>query len=333
MRIGITYDLRSEYLAMGYSELETAEFDRPDTIDAIEGALRSLGHATDRIGHVRQLVDRLATGDRWDLVFNICEGMYGRAREAQVPALLEAFDIPCVFSDPLVLALSLDKALTKTVLRASGIPTPDFAVIAELPDVESMSLPFPVFAKPIGEGTGKGVTPASRIASRQSLRSVCEDLLARFRQPVLVERFLPGREFTIGVLGTADDARVLGTMEILLLEAAEAGVYSYVNKEECEERVTYRLVRPDADESVREAEDIALRAWGALGCRDGGRIDLRCDEHGRPHFLEVNPLAGLHPQHSDLPILCTLLGIPYIELIDRIVRSAARRVRPAVAVH
>jgi D-alanine-D-alanine ligase len=281
---------------------------------------------------VRQLVDRLAAGDRWDLVFNICEGMCGRAREAQVPALLEAYDIPCVFSDPLVLALSLDKALTKTVLRASGIPTPDFAVIAELPDIDSVALPFPVFAKPLAEGTGKGVTPASRISDRRALREVCQDLLARFRQPVLVERFLPGREFTIGVLGTAEDARVLGTMEILLLESAEAGVYSYVNKEECEERVAYRLARPAEDESVREAESIALRAWRALGCRDGGRIDLRCDEHGRPHFLEVNPLAGLHPQHSDLPILCTLLGIPYVELIDRIVRSAARRVRPAVPV-
>src|SRR5687768_9851913 len=131
MKIGLTYDLRQEYLAAGYSEIETAEFDRPDTIDGIDNALRELGHETDRIGHVRQLVERLASGDRWDLVFNICEGMYGRGREAQVPALLDAYDIPYTFSDPLVMALSLDKGLTKTVVRSAGIATPDFAVVSE----------------------------------------------------------------------------------------------------------------------------------------------------------------------------------------------------------
>jgi D-alanine-D-alanine ligase len=224
----------------------------------------------------------------------------------------------------------LDKALTKTVLRAAGIPTPDFAVIGELPELEAVKLPFPVFAKPIAEGTGKGVTPASRISDRGSLRSVCDELLARFRQPVLVERFLPGRELTVGVIGTGAESRVLGTIEILLRDNAEAGVYSYVNKEESEERVSYRLIRPAEDPLVREAESISLRAWRSLGCRDGGRIDIRCDEHGRPHFLEVNPLAGLHPHHSDLPIIGSLLGISYLELIDQLVRSAARRVRPRV---
>jgi D-alanine-D-alanine ligase len=331
MKIGITFDLRQEYLAAGYSEEETAEFDRPDTIDAIENAVRELGHEPDRIGHVRQLVERLAVGDRWDLVFNICEGLFGRAREAQVPALLDAYNIPCTFSDALVMALSLDKALTKTVVRAAGVPTPDYAVVATVADIDRVELPFPLFAKPLAEGTGKGVTPASKIPDRRALATVCRDLLARFRQPVLVERFLSGREFTVALLGTGDDAHVMGSMEILLLEDAEAEVYSYVNKENSEELVTYRLGKPDQDSQVREAESIALRAWRALACRDGGRVDIRCDEQGRAFFLEVNPLAGLHPFHSDLPIIGSLLGIPYVTLVDRIIRSAATRVQPAAA--
>jgi len=152
--------------------------------------------------------------------------------------------------------------------------------------------------------------------------------LERYQQPVLVEEFLPGREFTVGILGTGRDAYCLGTLEIVLRDDAEPEVYSYVNKERCEELVEYRLVRPDKDEQVRQAEEIALTAWRTLGCRDGGRIDLRCDHEGCPQFLEANPLAGLHPAHSDLPMLATALDMPYLELIRRIVDSAATRCKP-----
>jgi D-alanine-D-alanine ligase len=151
-------------------------------------------------------------------------------------------------------------------------------------------------------------------------------LLDEFRQPVLLEEFLPGREFTVGLLGTGAEAEVLGTLEIVLLPAAEPEVYSYVNKERCEDLVEYRLVRPDRDDEVRLAEQYALAAWRALGGRDGGRIDLRSDRRGRPQFLEANPLAGLHPQHSDLPMLATAVGMPYVELVRRIVDSAATRI-------
>jgi D-alanine-D-alanine ligase len=326
MRVGLTYDLRAEYLAAGFGEEETAEFDRPDTVEAIELALKALGHETDRIGHVRQLVERLARGDRWDLVFNIAEGMYGIGREAQVPAVLDAYRIAYTFSDPLVMSLSLDKGMTKRVVREAGIPTPDFAVVHEPGDLEQVDLPFPVFAKPVAEGTGKGINAASKIRDRQGLLEIGRGLLERYRQPVLVERFLPGREMTVGIWGTGPKAEALGTLEIVLNPGAEAEVYSYVNKERCEELVEYRLVSAANDDEVARAEAIALRAWRVLGCRDAGRVDLRCDENGRPQFLEVNPLAGLHPQHSDLPMLCTALGIPYQRLIERIVESAATRV-------
>lgn len=323
MRVGITYDLREQYLAEGYGLEETAEFDRPETIDAIEGALQKLGFATDRVGHVRQLAARLVAGDRWDLVFNIAEGLEGIGREAQVPALLDAWRIPYVFSDPLVMALTLHKGMAKRVVRDRGVPTAPFAVVETPSDVAGIDLPFPLFVKPVAEGTGKGVTPASKVTSPTALRRVCRQLLQRFRQPVLVETFLPGREFTVGITGTGRHARTVATMEVVLTARAEAEVYSYVNKEECETRVVYRLAD---DEEARQAADVALAAWRALGCRDGGRIDIRSDADGRPNFLEVNPLAGLHPDHSDLPIMCRLAGISYEDLIGRIVDSALARV-------
>jgi D-alanine-D-alanine ligase len=132
---------------------------------------------------------------------------------------------------------------------------------------------------------------------------------------------------TVGIWGTGPDAKVIGTMEILLNAQAEPDAYTYVNKEQCDDRVEYSYPSPDADEEVRLAEAVALEAWRVLGCRDGGRVDLRSDSRGQPHFLEVNPLAGLHPAHSDLPMICTAREIPYVKLIERIVESARQRVK------
>jgi D-alanine-D-alanine ligase len=323
MLIGLTYDLRQEYLAMGYSEEDTAEFDRPDTIDAIEKELQKLGHATDRIGHVRNLCERLVRGDRWDLVFNIAEGLRGVGREAQVPAILDAYEIPYTFSDGLVSALSLHKGMTKHVLRGCGLPTPDFAVVETTEEVSHVKLPYPLFVKPVAEGTAKGIDARSRVTSAAQLRDRCEFLLLAFHQPVLVETFLPGREFTTGIIGTGHRARVIGTLEVELLPDAEPDAYTYVNKERCEELCRYTIVD---DTDAKACEAVALEAWRAMGCRDAGRVDLRLDSKGQPHILELNPLSGLHPQHSDLPIMCTQLGTGYHDLIAHIVESAARRV-------
>jgi D-alanine-D-alanine ligase len=325
MHIGLTYDLRAEYLAAGFGEEETAEFDSLETIDALAAALWDLGHEVDRVGNARQLVSRLAQGATWDGVFNICEGLYGMGREAQVPAILDAFRIPYTFSDPLVMALCLHKGLTKTVVRQAGIPTPDFIVVDDAQSIAPRGLSYPVFAKPIGEGTGKGVTPSSKICDASDLAIVCDQLVRRFRQPVLVEQYLPGREFTVGLLGTGQNAQVIGTLEIVLLPGAEREVYSFVNKERCEQLVEYRRVDARRDAEVHRAEQIALAAWQTLGCRDGGRIDLRSDAHGQPQFIEANPLAGLHPTHSDLPMLATAVGMRYVELIGRILDSARAR--------
>lgn len=325
MLIGLTYDLRSAYLAEGYSLEETAEFDRDDTVVAIEQALHVLGHETVRIGHVRDLVARLAEGERWDLVFNICEGLHGSARESQVPALLDAWGIAYTFSDAALMALSLNKAWTKSVL-AGVVPVASGCVVESADDIAAIDLPLPLFAKPLLEGTGKGISAGSVIRDAGQLRRQCEHLLATFNQPVLVERYLPGREFTVSLLGSQADARVLGSFEIVLLDSAEADVYGYLNKEECESRVEYKLADPNTDETVALAEAIALKAWRALGCRDAGRIDIRCDEAGEPCFIEVNPLAGLNPVHSDLPMQATAMGMDYTTLIGEIMGSVLQRV-------
>jgi D-alanine-D-alanine ligase len=322
MKVGITYDLREDYLARGFGEEETAEFDRLDTIEAIEGTLKDLGFQPVRIGNIWALAPRLVAGERWDLVFNIAEGLRGFAREAQVPALLDAYDIPYTFSDPMILAVTLHKGMTKRIVRDLGLATPDFAVVEDESEIETVNLPYPLFAKPVAEGTGKGIDAASKVADGEELARVCRRLLAHFQQPVLLETYLPGREFTVGITGTGREAVSIGVMEVLLLDQAERAGYSYANKKNYEDVVTYRLV---GDEAARQAEALALAAWRGLGGRDGGRIDLRADTDGTPHFLEVNPLPGLHPIHSDLPILARLGGMSYRELTGRIIASALKR--------
>lgn len=322
MIIGLTYDLREDYIAMGFSEEDAAEFDTISTIEGIEGALRELGHQTERIGHLKQLMEALLAGRKWDMVFNICEGVYGIGREAQVPAILDAFSIPYVFSDPLVLALTLDKGMTKRVIRDAGIPTADFTVVKTTREIQSVSLPFPLFVKPVAEGTGKGISGESIIRTPEELQSRCSYLLKRFHQPVLVETYLTGREFTVGITGTGDEARITGVMEVLLTDKAEQGVYSYTNKEEWRERCRYEMAGGDI---AAACEKVALDSWTTLNCQDGGRIDLRCDDQGVPNFIEVNPLAGMNPVYSDLPMLSRMNGISYFELISRIMDSAIKK--------
>jgi D-alanine-D-alanine ligase len=327
VRIGFTYDLKDDYLALGFAEHEVAEFDSPATIDAIERALRELGHDVERVGHVKALAARLVTGWRCDLVFNVAEGVAGFGRESQVPALLEAYGIPYTFSDPLVCALTLHKGMAKHVARGCGVPTPAFELVANAAEAEAVGLPLPLFAKPVAEGSSKGVTAKSLVRSKGALVEVCTELLEKYRQPVLVEEYLSGREFTVGILGTGSSARALGCLEVVLLEGADAGVYSYRNKTQWENIVKYGLLEPGPLRS--EVEDVALATWRCLGCRDAGRVDVRLDGNGRPQMLEVNPLAGLQPGYSDLPNMAEMAGLRYGALIGEIVRCASARIDDA----
>ncbi len=322
MRVALVYDLRDDYRVLGYSEEEVAEFDNVETIDQLAGALKALGCEVARVGRGQALAARLVEGERHDLVFSIAEGLKGRSREAQVPALCELFDQPYLFSDPLTMSACLDKAVAKRLMGDTGVPTPSFAVAEHDAGEVADWADFPAFVKPLAEGTGKGCEAASLVHTRGDLRDAVARVIARFGQPALVEHYLPGREFTVGIVGNGLDARVLGVCEILLKANAEANVYSLQNKELCEELVTYA---PADDAEARLAGARALVAYRALECRDAARIDFRSDANGEPYFLEANPLAGLNPWHSDLPILAAQNGIDFVALIGLILDAGLAR--------
>lgn len=322
MNIGISYDLRTDYPELGIDSEQTAEFDVPETIDAIFDALTRLGFSPVRIGGFRKLAARLVEGERFDAVFNICEGLKGHAREAQVPALLEAYDIPYVFSDPLTLALALDKSMAKRVVRDGQVKTADFVVVEDVAALENCRLEFPLFVKPCSEGSGKGIDQDSKVDDGRSLSRATARLLKRFGQPVLVEEYLPGREFTVGITGTGQDASVLGVTEIVRTERFVGAGYGYENKEKWEDKVIIRLCD---DAAARAAAEVALGAWRVLRCRDGGRVDIRNDKFDQANFVEVNPLAGLRPEYSDLCFIANFQKISYDELIGMIMESFLKR--------
>jgi D-alanine-D-alanine ligase len=324
MRIGIAYDLRADYRAMGMSEEETAEFDAIETIDAIDNVLSDMGYEVCRIGNVQSLIAKLVAGERWDAVFNFCEGIRGSAREAQVPSILDVYGIPYVFSDALTMAVTLEKSTAKRIVRDHGVPTADFALIEKVADIAKVNLPFPLFLKPVAEGSGKGVNARSKVGDKKALSAVARDLLKKFKQPVLVETFLPGREFTVGITGTGEDARVLGSTEIVPKAGWVGDGYGFENKDAgWEDRV--EIVRATDFPEAQAAGEVALAAWRALRCRDGGRIDIRCDAQGKPHFIEVNPIAGLRPNHSDLCFIAEYEGVSYPQLLGRIMESFLKR--------
>ncbi|HOC41922.1 MAG TPA: hypothetical protein PKJ99_02800 [Thermoanaerobaculales bacterium] len=323
LAIGLCYDSKEEYLAAGYSKLQVAEFDDEGVIAGLEQALGRLGHRVERIGRGRSLAARLAAGDRWDLVFNVAEGMHGRAREAQVPAVCELFEQAYTFADPVTCGITLDKALAKRIVRDAGVHTAPFAVVRIPADAQGVSIEPPLFVKPVAEGSSKGVTARSIVARRDDLAGRCAELLRDFPDGLLVEQLLPGREVTVGVLGNGPDARALAVMEVVWTDRAETSAYTSLNKDEYLDRVEYRLV--DGDALADEAAGLALAVARTLECRDAARVDLRCDAAGRLAFLEVNPLPGLHPVRSDLPIMARLAGVDYGRLLGQIVDAAAAR--------
>jgi D-alanine-D-alanine ligase len=323
LKIGITYNLQEVYLNKGFSEEETAEFDSDVTIDAIENALKLLGHTCERIGHLENLMQRLLNHETWDLVFNIAEGMYGFSREAQIPAILDAYKIPYTFSDSIVLAICLHKAVTKRLIRDMGLPTPDFIIIQKEDDLKKINLPFPLFVKPISEGSGIGIDDRSIVNNTNELETQAHQILKKYKQPVLVEKYLVGKEYTVGILGTGNDSRVIGVLEVIFKNNSEKSIYSFSNKKNYKGNIVYKLVD---DPISRATAEIALKSWKGLNCRDAGRVDLRLDENGVPNFIEMNPLAGLNPLYSDLTELTKVVGMDYNTLIKEILDSAMKRI-------
>ena len=328
MKVGLTYDLKDEYVPQPDDPPDAAtELDTEETISALESAIRANGHKTVRIGNARSLL-QLAMDDDLDvdLVFNISEGIDGRSREAQVPAILELLGIPYTGADALTMAVSLDKGMSKKIFRSERVPTPDWFVAPSVAEIDEWEVEFPLFVKPIHEGTAKGVTAQSLVGDMRSLRRQVSRILKTYRQPALVEEYLPGREFTTGILGNGS-ATVLGTMEVIVADPEEDHIYTGASKAEFDKKVQYRPGREIEPALRRRVEAVALAAHRALECRDFSRVDIRCDAQGRPCCLEVNPLAGLNPRTSDLAFIASFEGRSYEELIGRILSEAIGRSR------
>lgn len=329
MDVGIAYDLKSDFFGTGGSQEPPdryEEYDAESTIEAIAAALAAAGHRPHRLGGGARLVRALLEQPP-DLVFNIAEGRgTSRSREAQVPALCELLGVPFTHSDPLALALSLDKAMTKRVAAAHGVPTPAYAVVERIEQAAQLPLAYPRMVKPLFEGSSIGIRRSSRVAGPEELRCELERQLRDYRQPVLVEEFCSGPEFTVGVLGSGPRARVVGVMEIAPKQgAAEQFVYSLEVKRDYEQEVEYFVPPRQPRALVERVEQVALGAFHALGCRDLARVDVRVDAEGAAKFLEINPLPGLNPVTGDLPILAARSGLPYEALIAAVVESARER--------
>jgi D-alanine-D-alanine ligase len=300
---------------------ETAEFDKQETVDALENSLKLMGYETESVGNAFQLIEALASGRRWDIVFNIAEGLYGDGRESVVPAILDQYKIPYVFSGPVIMGLSLNKHLAKLVVAAAGVPVSPGCLITELKDIERCNLIYPLFVKPVSEGTGKGITEKSLVNTPAELTNMIKWILTEFRQPALVEEYLPGREFTVGLVGYGEDAKAIGGMEVMTINNLP---YSIEVKENYQNYCTYK---PLDNDIIDECKSVALRAWKALDAVDAGRVDLKADRNGKICFIEANPLAGLNPIHSDLPILSRMYGIEYQTLLEMIMKAAIKRIR------
>jgi D-alanine-D-alanine ligase len=330
--IGIAADLRPKGATPSAGPDDRfEEYDSQTTVDAIAEALRSLDHRPRFLGGGRRFLESVLA-DPPDLVFNLAEGPTGaaatRSREAHVPAVCEMLGIPFTGSDPLTLAATLDKGVAKRLVLSAGIATPGFAVVASLADLAAIDLPWPRIAKPLREGSSIGIRRGSRADDPAALEREVRRLLADYAEPVLVEEFCTGPEFTVGLLGEGEATRVLGVMEVVPLRGrVEEFVYSVEVKRNFRAEVEYHVPPRRSIDFVRAVEEVALGAARALGCRDLCRVDVRVGSDGAPKFLEANPLPGLAPGSGDVVILAERAGLAYVELIEAVVDSATARAR------
>ncbi len=331
MNVGLSFNLKNPMPSSGGDDL-FAEWDDQETIEAVRAALARRHHVTliegneDAFENFRTL--------RPDIVFNMAEGIHGSSRESQIPAMLEMLRIPYTGSDPLTLALCLDKSRAKEILQFHGIPTAPFAVVEDSKRMHGLP-PFPLIVKPLYEGSSKGIVNDALVRSPKQLREQVSRILTQYQQPALVEKFLPGREFTVALLGNGPAVQVLPIVEIQLeqLPGDMNPIYSYEAKWiwDTVERPMKIFTCP-AKVSValrKKIEAISQKAFQALRCRDWCRIDIRLDEFGEPHVLELNPLPGILPNpdaNSCLPKAARTAGFSYEKLIHRVLEIACRRI-------
>ncbi|TWU71208.1 hypothetical protein ED733_002793 [Metarhizium rileyi] len=342
LRIALVAEQRSTYLKLGYTKEECAALTHDGEVKAVAAALERLGHVVTLVPGVPSLVEHLATGRHksWDLVFNMAQGFHGSARESHVPALLEAYLVPYTFSDAATMALCQNKANTKIILDHHGVPNAPFVVIPSenfsLLNRATLPSKYPLFVKPAAEGSSKGIDGFNKVDDFAELERAVRKLKFRFpAQDILVESFLPGREFTVSILGTRSAGRVIGIREHIWQQQPDGDAcqatheFAGWNSKLSEGNLLrYNDSHDMNDPHVKAACQVALDTWAALGCLDAGRVDIRFDSRDAgavPNVLEVNPIAGLLPGHSPLPASAEENGLSFEALLAAIVESALTR--------
>jgi len=328
VRIGLSYDLKDKVpWTHGEVEDDLEEYDSMETVAAIAAAIEAQHHSVVKLGGGREFLSNVLE-QKVDLVFNIAEGLGNyRSREAQVPSVLEMLGVPYSGSDPLCLAVSLEKPLTKRLVSIAGVATPRWRVVndmRQLKEADWDDFPLPAFVKPAHEGSSKGIRIASRLEIPKQIVKAVTELLEYYRQPVMVEEFIDGEEVTVGLVGNSPP-EVVGIMRVVPLRKTDYFVYSLEVKRDWESLLTYECPAQLGQDVLHGIADSSLRAFEALGCRDLARMDFRIGKDGTPYFLEVNPLPGLNPKSGDLPIMARKVGWSYENLISTILSAALQR--------
>ena len=325
-KVGVIYNLKLAIVSQEQAPDELAEYDSMDTVLAIRSAIEKRGHATVLLEADQDLPQRLAS-ERPDIVFNIAEGRGGRAREAQVPALLNLYGIPSTGSDETTLCLALDKALCKRLLSTYHVPTPRYKIYSPGSPVRASGLTYPVIVKPNAEGSSKGIPDVCIAENAAQLRALVQKNFALYGGDVLAEEYIEGREFTVGLIGNGETVKVFPPMEILYHASPIEGyrIYNYTVKQEYEKYVSYACPAALCPRLEREMTRLAKKVFLALGCSDLARVDFRVDASERVYFIEINPLPGLAPHYSDYPMLAEFCGVTHEDLVYDILRAGAER--------
>jgi D-alanine-D-alanine ligase len=325
--IGLVYDLLGTYPRRPGDPADVdAEYEPESTVRALEAAILRLGHRPLRLGAPHALLAAIGKGEppALDAALSIAEGYGSRNREAWVPALLEMAGVPALGSDALALSLCLDKALARTVVSAAGVPVAAGCVLASGAEAENAGIPaiWPLFVKPRWEGTAKGIAPSSRVADRSALAREVERIARDYRQPALVEEFLPGAEYTVTIVG--QPPRALPALQRALEASTQIGIHAL--ERHPAPPGGWQAITPGALDAGLEARlaALALRAFGALECRDFARVDFRLDAAGEPRFLEINPLPTF-AESGSFGILAELEGRPLEALLADVIAGALAR--------
>ena len=326
LAVGVVYNLQKG-LKTTIPDAE-AEYDSLETVYALKSALEAGGHRVVLLEVDEALPEKLRQ-ERIDIAFNIAEGLEGRGREAQIPAMLSFWGIPFTGSDETTLCLALDKALTKQLLISYGIRTPKYALLSEENPWPAIDLCYPGIVKPNAEGSSKGIANNNIVTSAQDLYDLAHRCIGLYQGAILAEEYIAGREFTVGLLGNGSKVRVFPPMEIIYKKSTQDHfhVYSYNVKKNYKEYITYQCPAALSVKQTNEMTEIAKKVYTSLGCRDLARIDFRMSAGGEVYFIEVNPLPGLAPAYSDYPMLAEFCGIGYTELINRILLAASQRLK------